>query len=289
MIVIQLTGGLGNQLFQYAMGRTLAIRNKTVLKLDISFFETYEWHEYSLDPFNIEKNMLQSSDRACLDRNQKNIIKRIGRKLFGLQPTCIYEKSSAFDEQYLQIKKTAYLFGYWQCEDYFKENEKLLRKEFSVKIPPSLENQKLLNEIKEVESVSLHIRRGVFIQIDFVNKVHGTCSMEYYAEAIAIIANKFKNPVFYIFSDDINWVKENLKTQHKHKFVDINNDKTDYEDLRLMYTCKHNILANSTFSWWGAWLNNNPSKMVIAPKQWFADKGKNELTRDLIPEGWLRL
>ena len=289
MIAVQLTGGLGNQLFQYAMGRSLAIRNNAVLKLDLSFFETYEWHEYSLDPFNIEKNVLQSADRIYFERNKKNLFKRIIRKLFGLQPNYICEKNLSFDEQYLQIKNPAYLFGYWQCENYFKENEQLLRKEFSVKIPPSTENQKLLDEIRGVESVSLHIRRGVFVNVDFVNKTHGTCSMEYYEAAINIISGRFNNPVFYIFSDDINWAKENLEIQHVHRFVDINNDKTDYEDLRLMFSCKHNILANSTFSWWGAWLNNNPDKLVIAPKQWFADPNKNKLSQTIIPNSWIRI
>jgi hypothetical protein len=295
VIIIQLTGGLGNQLFQYAMGRTVAIRNKAVFKQDLSFFENYEWHEYSLKPFNIEENLATKEEVEKLKQQQNkqdtalDIISRIRRKLLRPKPVVINEANLLYNPGYKEISSPAYLIGYWQCEEYFKEQEKLLRKEFTVKIPPSEQNRTLLNDIANQESVSLHIRRGNFVQVDFVNKVHGTCSMEYYEAAIGQISVRCSDPVFYIFSDDIPWAKENLPIAFPHVFVDINDDKTDYEDMRLMYNCKHHILANSTFSWWGAWLNPSKEKLVVAPNKWYADEEKNRYTSDIIPKSWIKL
>jgi len=141
-------------------------------------------------------------------------------------------------------------------------------------------------KIKEKNSVSLHIRRGDYLTMQKAIDTIGVCPLDYYDKAIREITRKIKNPTFFIFSDDINWVKENLKTNSPTIFVSGGKLK-DYEELILMSKCKHNIIANSSFSWWGAWLNNNPNKIVIAPKKWFKDTSKN--TRDLIPESWLKL
>lgn len=159
-----------------------------------------------------------------------------------------------------------------------------------IKIEPSAINLQILKEIKtNNQSVSLHIRRGNYVNVESVNKVHGTTKLNYYYEAIKAIAKICEQPVFYIFSDDINWAKENLKLSYKHVYIDHNSAKKDYEDLRLMSACKHNILANSTFSWWGAWLNVNKEKIIIAPREWFADPEKNKESESIIPKTWVRL
>ena len=194
-----------------------------------------------------------------------------------------------FNGKYLNIKSPAYLKGYWQSENYFKEFERIIKEDFQVKTPATELNYDLLQKIRGTESVSLHIRRGNFVNVDFVNKFHGTCSMDYYKEAISTIAKHWENPVFYVFSDDIEWAKTNMNIKYESVFVDINSAKQDYEDLRLMQNCSHNILANSTFSWWGAWLNTNPNKIIIAPKQWFADEQKNIEAKTIIPPNWFTI
>lgn len=290
MIIVQLTGGLGNQLFQYAMGRMLALKHNTQLKLDISFFETYEWHEYSLAPFLLEAVVASKAEVHDMVKKNNRYCERLKQRIFKTQPIVINEKSLEFNSSYLQIRNNRYLIGYWQSEKYFINIESFLRKELMIKIEPSAINLQILKEIKtNNQSVSLHIRRGNYVNVESVNKVHGTTKLNYYYEAIKTIAKICEQPVFYIFSDDINWAKENLKLSYKHVYIDHNSAKKDYEDLRLMNACKHNILANSTFSWWGAWLNVNKEKIIIAPREWFADPEKNKESESIIPKTWVRL
>ncbi|MEQ1733119.1 MAG: alpha-1,2-fucosyltransferase [Bacteroidia bacterium] len=290
MVIVQLTGGLGNQLFQYAMGRTLATLRNTELKLDISFFETYEWHEYSLAPFNIIATIATKAEVEQLQNKKYGYIQRIKQKLFNALPITVIEDNLLYNTKYLNAGKNTYYQGYWQCEDYFKHLRTTLLKEFSVKIPPSKYNTELLQSIDNTaNAVSLHIRRGNYVNVDGVNKVHGTTTLNYYEQAVQLIVSKCESPVFYVFSDDIAWAKENIKLHVNQVFVDGNDDKTDYEDLRLMAACKHNILANSTFSWWAAWLNVNPNKIIIAPQQWFADAEKNKEAIHIIPSNWIKL
>ena len=290
MIITQLSGGLGNQLFQYAMGRVLAIENNTSLKIDLSFFEDYEWHEYSLNPLSIHKNIATKAEVESLKGFDRLFLNKIKRKLFKRNfPTVIKEVNLGYNLAYLQIKSPAYLIGYWQSEKYFFKYSDVIKKELKVATPPSMKNKYLLDDINSQESVSLHVRRGNYVQLSDVNKIHGTCTIEYYSQAIKSIITAYPNAFFYIFSDDIPWVKENLKIQHKHMFVDINDSSTDYEDFRLMYSCKHNITANSTFSWWSAWLNENPNKIVIAPRNWFADLHFNQYSDSIVPASWIRI
>jgi hypothetical protein len=136
------------------------------------------------------------------------------------------------------------------------------------------------------ESVSLHIRRGDFVSNRKTNEIHGVLPLEYYYEAIRLITNQVRNPEFFIFSDDIPWVRENLLVPKKVNFVEHPTSNRDYEDLILMSNCKHHIIANSSFSWWGAWLSQNPVKRVIAPREWYRIVID---TRDLLPEEWIKL
>jgi hypothetical protein len=182
----------------------------------------------------------------------------------------------------------SYLMGYWQSEKYFINADETIRKDFNFKLPMGANNVNLMKEINEVNAISLHVRRGDYANNVQTTATHGLCSIEYYHAAILHMANQIDAPNFFIFSDDIAWVKENLKIDFPHTFVNHNFGLESYNDMRLMSLCKHNIIANSTFSWWGAWLNSNKKKIVIAPKRWFANETIIN-TQDLIPYDWVRL
>ena len=289
MIIINITGGLGNQLFQYAFGRALSIKNKCQLKLDISSYQNYEWHDYSLRPFSIRENFADKSDCELLKGEKFSFVRKIKQNIFNNKKFYYSEKDLRFNEKYKNLANPAYISGYWQSEKYFKQVEEVIRNEFKIVIPPSKPNQKLIKKIEKENAVSLHVRRGNYANIKHVNKVHVTSPLSYYNDAIKVLIPKIPDPVFYIFSDDIEWAKKNLIINNETVFVDFNNNTTDFEDMRLMSMCKHHIIANSTFSWWGAWLNDSKSKIVIAPKIWFNDVNMNNQTANLIPSNWIRM
>lgn len=295
MIIAKLIGGLGNQMFQYSAGKSLAVRNNTELKMDISGFKDQSSlatpRVYALNVFNIQENFASNEEIGKFKNNSqsKNVtyIQKIIAKIFdNTKGKYFIEPKFSFNSEMLALKKNVFLDGYWQTEKYFKKIEDVICKEFTLKEEFSVEDKKIVQEIKNSNSISLHIRRGDYVADLMTNKFHGICSLEYYAEAVKYIAKKVENPVFYIFSDDIEWVKDNFKIDFPMKYISDGILK-DYEELILMSYCKHNIIANSSFSWWGAWLNKNHEKIVIAPKQWFA---KNNIdTSDLILETWIRL
>jgi hypothetical protein len=289
MIVIKLSGGLGNQMFQYAFGKHLAVKNNTDLKLDLSFYNSQNLRNYELQKFYIKERIATKSDISSfvLPENP-SISNKINYNFckFFKNNQVIIEKQFTFDSSVLEVSLSAYLEGYWQSEKYFKPIEPIIRDCFQIKISPDLDNQALLIQIAKTNSISIHIRRGDYVNVENTNRIHGTCDLNYYNDAIAFLSDKISDPVFFIFSDDIPWVKQNLMIPFDHKFVS-NNIDNDHEDLRLMSNCKHNIIANSSFSWWGAWLNNNPDKIVISPHKWFNDATRK--TSDLIPDQWTKL
>ena len=290
MVISQLAGGLGNQLFQYAYGFSRAKNLGVPFKIDISFFEDYDWHEYSLATFKISAEIASKVETEKTKSSDFTLGHRFQRKLFGKKSHVVKEENLKFNSIYLDVDKNSYLIGYWQTAKYFEEYWTSLSREFEFLNPPSEENLKLINILdKDHFSVSLHVRRGNYANIEAVNKTHGTLPLEYYEKAISYFGDLLENPTFYIFSDDIEWARLNLNIPYNTIYVDINDEKSDYEDLRLMSLCKHNILANSTFSWWGAYLNKNPNKSVIAPKMWFKDEILNHQTTDLIPKSWIQI
>ncbi|MBS1759970.1 MAG: alpha-1,2-fucosyltransferase [Bacteroidetes bacterium] len=284
MIISKIIGGLGNQLFQYAAAKALAVHHTTQLKLDVSGFDSYKLRNFELDAFNVsyekasEQEIASFSNRTFLKKVTDRIGPYSGRTFFR-------EKFFHFHKGFLKYPSNTYLKGYWQSEKYFLPIENIIRQEFTLK-PNFIQNVKDYGEtIKINETVALHIRRG-----DYANKetltLHGIIPLSYYKEAVHLMQQKSPNIHLLIFSDDINWAKENL---HFPNMVFVSNDmtKTAFEDLYLMSHCKHNIIANSSFSWWGAWLNNNPEKIVIAPKNWFNQGPKD--TYDIYPKGWIKL
>jgi len=268
-------------MFQYALGRNLAIKNNTKLKFDTSELEQDKLRNYKLDIFNISGSIVSRFTRLVIQKINHRIISRI----LGRYYLYIKEENQFFNENILAKKGNIYLDGYWQSENYFKEISNIIIKDFTIKYEPDIINKSMIEKIKNSNSICIHIRRGDYISDKKTNKVHGACSLKYYYNAIKIIIKKVKNPSFYIFSDDSQWTKENLKLKYPTIYVDINSSEKDYEDLRFMLNCKHFIIANSSFSWWGAWLSNNPNKIVCAPKRWFrsVDEG------NIVPKFWIRV
>lgn len=290
MIIVKLKGGLCNQFFQYALGRSLAQIHKTELKIDISLFETYKLHAYSMRPFNIQENFASPEEVMALTVRDLGITECAIRRVLCIPPkpapTYITEKHFHFDPDILKLPDGVYLDGYWQSEKYFADIVEIIRKEFTVKTPQTGKDKELAEQMVSCESVSLHIRRGSYIYPPY-NSVHGTCPLDYYFRCVEYLTRTIKHPHFFIFSDEPEWAHDNLKLPNPTTVVDHNGADKDYEDLRLMSQCKHHIIANSTFSWWGAWLCENTHKMVLAPKKWFNTPENN--TRDLIPDQWQKV
>ena len=245
-------------MFQYAYGRRLMLQEKKYVVFDISFFTGNKSTTDTDRPFLLNKFNI---DNSLLLKNRRNtFLKRI----------------------WMKIKVN----NFYQSEKYFKDINGIIRKEFTLKNPLTLRAQEVSKEISNTKkSVSLHIRRGDYISDKKTNTYHGTCDTTYYKKAIDYIHQNLESPTFFIFSDDIRWVKENLKLENA---VYVSNPKIkDYEELILMSMCSHNIIANSSFSWWGAWLNQNPNKIVIGPKQWLTHKTADEL--DILPAEWIQI
>lgn len=278
MITVKLIGGLGNQMFQYAIGRHLAEKNRTALSLDISTLLKRD--EINYTPRNFELNVFNVKYSKLINKPSSSYFNKAYNKLFT---STINEKDHNYDSQVLSNKGNIYLNGFWQTEQYFKDIEEIIRKDFTFKATPNAININHIKNINAVNSVSIHFRRGDYITNSSAVDFHGICEPEYYQNAINEIKNKVTNPHFFIFSDDVEWVQENFIIDNAT--IISNNTASDaFEDMRLMAACKHNIIANSSFSWWAAWLNNNPDKIVIAPKRWL----KN-IEIDIIPVSWTKI
>lgn len=285
MIIVKLIGGLGNQLFQYSLGRSLSIKNNDILKLDLSDFEGNENRHYSLRHFNIIENF--ATEKDINDAKKSGIWKLADKLKPRYRRAVIKYKGYDFDPNVLKLSGNFYLDGYWQSEKYFQDIENVIRKEIILKEPLPSKYSELISDIKNSNSVSVHIRRGDYVTSKKFSKIYNLLDEKYYQGAVKFIAEKISNPKFFIFSDDIEWVKHNLDIPYPKTLVSGENETKDYEELVLMSLCKHNITANSSFSWWGAWLNQNPSKIVISPDRWFNDKA--DVAKDLIPQDWIRL
>lgn len=287
MIIVKIIGGLGNQMFQYAYAK--ALENKGLeVKIDISAFETYKLHGgYQLDKYTIDLDVTtkDENDKFYSNSNVLKILKKF-RIDFSKK---IIEKNLLFDNDLLSVKYDSYIEGYFQCEDYFSSMRDELIKDFTIKNELSQYSKKIENQIlnKDV-SASLHIRRGDYISDEKSNNIHGACSLDYYNKAIELMNSKFASISFYIFSDDINWAKKNLDINNAI-YIDSEEKRIPHEDIYLMSLCSHNIIANSSFSWWGAWLNQNDNKFVIAPVQWFADNKLEKQSKNIVCRSWVKL
>jgi len=293
MVIVDVSGGLGNQMFQYAAGRALSEKLQQPLRLDVTSFNDYSLHNgFELESVFLEDIQISSKQeiREILGWQAVPLVRRLvkGDKLQVLRnKKHIVEPHFQYWEGLRKVSGDLYISGYWQSEKYFHSIIPIIRENFLFKRPMSENNQKIASEIKSGNSVSLHIRRGDYISNETNLATHGACSLKYYDDAIRYISMRNKKLELYIFSDDIQWVKENLKIDFPHQYINHNQGVESYNDMRLMSLCKHHIIANSSFSWWGAWLCSNANKTVVAPKRWFV---KTDIdTRDITPDSWVRL
>jgi len=285
MIIVKIIGGLGNQMFQYAYAKALEQKGYNV-KIDINAFETYNLHGgYQLNKYNIDLQYSTEEENRKFYKN--NLLSKILKRL-GLNNSKIFEeKSLLFDESLLRIEDGKYIQGYFQSEKYFLNIREILIKQFIINTHISSYTKEMKRKVLSIKnSCSIHVRRGDFT--NSVNKnLHGTCNIEYYEKAIELMNNKEENINYFIFSDDIDWVKDNLKVNNA-VYIDSKEKRIPHEDIYLMSLCSHNIIANSSFSWWGAWLNQNDNKIVIAPSRWFADETMYKQSKDIICKSWIK-
>ena len=292
MVITNLIGGLGNQMFQYAAGRALSLECGVPLRLDVSGFAAYDLHQ-GFELGRIFEGVFEIADeadvRSILGWQYSPVIQRVvshssmaafRRKALVIEPHFHYWHGIK------DVPDDCCLTGYWQSENYFLRAAKQIREDFSFRPLLGNQNADIAKQITQTNAVSLHVRRGDYINISKNVAVYETCSLDYYRSAIQYVAERMRKLQLFVFSDDINWVKDNLKTDYPCIYVDHNHGSESYNDMHLMSMCRHHIIANSSFSWWGAWLNHNPDKIVVAPTRWFAN-GTD--TRDLIPQSWVRL
>lgn len=280
MIIIQLKGGLGNQMFQYALYRALKKKGKTVKIDDVTGFVNDKLREPVLQGYGIDYERATKDEVVALTDSKMDIFSRIRRKLTGRKTFRIDEESGRFDPNILELEN-AYLVGYWQSEKYFADEavQNEIKEAFE-KRPQELMNDTvswtLLQQIECCESVSLHVRRTDYVDAEHIH-IHNICSEKYYKNAIDKIRKEYPNAMFFIFTDDKEWCKKHFKGRCFSVVELEEGPKTDIAEMMLMSRCKHHIIANSSFSWWAAWLNDAPEKLVIAPSKWINHKDMDDI------------
>jgi len=290
MIIVKISGGLGNQLFQYTFGQYVAKKTNKDVVYDIQTdlrIANFTPRTLALLNFNLELNVATEKDIRKMRFFSKKSFQRIERKLVQLYPFLNkkYKVEKNFHSEFIQdVKDNCYYDGYWQSFKYLDLNESLLRSQMVLDAYSLKNKAELIDRISNSQSVSIHIRRGDYISIKANSSIFNLCSLEYYSNAINYINSSFPNAQYYIFSDDIEWTKLHF-IGDQYLFMDGNEP---IEDLYMMSLCKHNIIANSTFSWWSAWLNQDRNKIVIAPKQWYVGK-QNDFIQELIPNKWIQM
>ena len=286
-VIVRLEGGLGNQLFQYATGRTIALATGRDLLLDTSAYREDRLRSYQLDRFAIAARPLRRGDVPYLKLRRSRLGAILPRRSrVEIVREVFPARVPVWPEAPVDDAGTPYLIGYWQSERYFAPIADTIRREVRVNAAPEGRNARLLDEIAASDAVAIHVRRGDYVSNPAATAYHGLCGLDYYRAAIRRLAGSVPRPHCFVFSDDLDWVRANLDTGHPTTFVGHNTD-TPWEDLRLMAACRHFIVANSSFSWWGAWLGEWPGKQVIAPARWFqADHGGEG---EIVPAGWLRM
>jgi hypothetical protein len=300
IVITKYSGGLGNQMFQYAAARAVAHRENAELLFDLSHYAiktgvNYTIRSFALEQFSIFGRKATMADMwpLLLRKYRKGKVWFLWNKLVASRKRYFSEKQFHFDPDVLALHAPVFLDGWFASEKYFTDIRNVLLKEFTLVKPLSSWAKVHKKSIQgQSASVAVHIRRGDYVKNPETNSFHGVCSNEYYEKAAAQIIARYPQAHFYIFSDEIEWVRTHMKFPGPVTYVSEANDVTpgrDAEEMFLISMCKHAIIANSTFSWWGAWLNTNPHKMVIGPKRWFDGAKKNVLTHDVLPSSWISL
>jgi hypothetical protein len=296
IVVTELLGGLGNQMFQYAIGRALSEKCDSSLYLCTNHFSTYSLRKYELHHYRIKESFATDSlvkkFGVKFRFKKKTLLEKVISRILPELPdqgfTELKEKQNfIFDRSILEQNGNLYLTGYWQSPKYFESIQDIIREEFQLKSNPKGLNLEYLKIFSEKKAVAVHIRRGDYVTNASTASFHGACSIDYYIKAAEMVIEKIKPDLFVVFSDDISWCRENIHFPIKTNYMEHNSPDQGSEDIRLMQNCSAHIIANSTFSWWGAWLAGEKSQMVIAPMQWTA---KNEDEKiDIYPEAWIRI
>ncbi len=289
MIVMNIIGGLGNQMFQYATGLSIARQLGTDLKLDVFDYKNYDLHRYQLGIFQIEPQYATRDDVSRMIFSFLDVPQRIYYRLTGgrRRPHGSYYHETVHPDAFFEIMDAkaddAYMYGYWQNEKHFIDISEDIFEAFTLRDPLSEKAFEWKSRIESNNSVSMHVRRGDYISNPDAAKVFSQCDETYYRSAVEHISQFMDDPHFFVFSDDLEWVEANFGWLTNKTPVE--GVPEAYEEMALMSTCDHNIIANSSFSWWGAWLNQNPDKIVIAPKEWYKEKDGSKK----VPQTWIRL
>lgn len=288
MIVVKLMGGLGNQMFQYAAGRCLALRHNVVLKADLSFLNApaggaYTGRTFALDQLNIATLTTDGNADGFSRRRFNRVISRLLPSAY--KRLYLAERGHQYQRAFNHAPADTYLDGFWQNERYFLSCQDVIRKELAPKDYHLEAVRDVAARLGSGNTVSVHVRRGDYVSLPQANAFHGTCEPSYYHAAVRYISEHFTDPTVYVFSDDPDWCRKNLSFGFQTHFM----EPADFpaRDLWLMSHCAHHVIANSSFSWWGAWLNERPGKIVVAPREWL--RGQNAKALGIVPERWITL
>lgn len=287
MILVRLVGGLGNQLFQYACARAVALRNRTELAFDLRELSRGAPHAvYGLDRFDIAGRVAEAAE---LPPPRSRVIPYAFWRAGLMRPRFLRERGLGLNRAVIDAPDGTYLHGYFQSESYFRDQADRIREDLRIVSPPDPINAEWEGRIAaDPAAASLHVRRGDYLATADGQSVHGVCEAAYYSRALSALRDRIgKTPTLYVFSDDPVWARSNLRLDAPMVVLDHNGPAAAVEDLRLMSACRHHIVANSSFSWWGAWRNPRPDKVVIAPATWFADPSLHN--PDICPPDWVRV
>lgn len=293
-------GGLGNQMFQYAFAHALASKEKAVLKVDDSLLldrampdEVVTHRDLVLDKvFDIDICLATKEDIEYFNgRKYSNFIGKLYNKFLWQfkKHKLIIEKTRTFEPEFVKLKDDVCLVGSFQSELYFADCAQKIKNLYSFKKKLMPVSTTLAKQMRTTESVAIHVRRGDYVSSPLYSDVIGALSLEYYDKAIYLMKQQFPSSVFFIFSDDINWCKETF-VKYNLPFVYVGDEQAGEHAanyLQLMTMCKHFIISNSTFAWWGAWLSGNTSKTIIAPNRWFKKEEYNN--NNIVPENWIKI
>jgi hypothetical protein len=289
MIIVRLQGGLGNQMFQYACAKNLALRLSSGVRFDLSDLlddEQRTLHTpryYELGCFRLPQEFATEQDLTRFTRTQKPL-----KRLLRHQRPCqvLREQAPGYDSRLIEkAGRRMLLIGHWQSEKYFLSSADTVRRDFQLSRPLSNRARTLIDGINDRNSVSVHVRRGDYVSNAAALAHHGVCGEKYYQGALVYARERIRDPLFVFFSDDPEWCRRNFGDMKEALFIEPSYFAA--EDMFLMSRCRHHILANSSFSWWGAWLHPDPGKMVIAPRPWLSHAAKEPT--DIIPDAWLRM
>ncbi len=291
-IVCAVLGGIGNQMFQFAAAKALALKHSAKLFLDLRGFDNYTLHNgyelervFGIDAMGVTSEQLRAdlgvfTTPVALKILRRPIFSALRPRSLAIEPT--FEYWAKLEELALPV----YMMGYWQSDRYFSLVAPVIRDTFRFQLPLEGLNADIAQEILGCNSVAIHVRRGDYISHKKTSQIMNCCSMDYYKRAISHIQSTVSQPVFFIFSDDPDWATASFMFLDRKTIISHNKSENSYIDMQLMSCCQHQVIANSTFSWWAAWLNEYPEKQVIAPAQWYAS---HDSPKDLYPRSWIVL